>query len=98
MKQSQRQTKSKGKSGAPKGNRNAAKLGRDLKYQSYMSKLERSFFEEFFQLRFGRAARDDKELTQLARQLATQAIRREMVAEFERHEPGRTTRGSSEVF
>ena len=98
MKQSQRQTKSKGKSGAPKGNRNAAKLGQDLKYQSYMSKLERGFFEEFFELRFGRAAHEDKELTQLARQLATLAIRREMVQEFERHDPGRTTRGSSEVF
>jgi len=98
MEQSQRQTKSKNKSGAPKGNRNAAKLGRDLKYQSYMSKLERSFFEEFFELRYGRAARDDKELIGLARQLATQAIRREMVQEFERHDPGCTTRGSSEVF
>ena len=86
------------KGGAPKGNRNAAKLGEDLKYQMYMSKVRRGFFAEWFELKFGRAAISDKELVEAARQIADQAINREMVELFERHDPGRTSRGSSEVF
>jgi hypothetical protein len=86
------------KRGAPRGSRNAAKGGRDLKYQMYMSKTRRGFFEEYFTLRFGRPPSSDDELRELARQIAEQAITHSMVEEFERHDPGSTTRGSSEVF
>lgn len=91
-------SKSAGKRGAPKGSHNAAKLGRDLKYQMYMSKVRRGFFEEYFELKFGRPAFNDNELSDLARQIAEEAITHAMVEEFERVQPGRTTRGVSEAF
>jgi hypothetical protein len=91
-------THAKNKGGAPKGNSNATKLGKDLKYQSYMSKITRGFFEEFFELKFGRKPHNETELIQLARQIAENAIRAEMVQEFERQQPGRITSSSGEVF
>lgn len=63
-----------------------------------MSKVERGFFEKYFKLRFGRPARNNSELSKLARELAKDAIRHAMVEEFERHDPGRTSRGWSEVL
>ena len=49
-------------------------------------------------LKFGRPASDEDELRDLARQIAEEAINHAMVVEFERVEPGRTTRSSDEVF
>lgn len=92
------ESRARRKRGAPKGSRNAAKSGQDLKYQMYMSKVRRGFFEEYFELKFGRPASDEDELRDLARQIAEEAINHAMVVEFERVEPGRTTRSSGEVF
>lgn len=89
--------KVKRKRGAPKGNRNAAKVGDDLRFEMYLSKLRRGFFEEWFALKFGRPALGEDELREAARQLASTAIDRAMVEEFERHQSGRTS-GSGEVF
>lgn len=84
--------------GGQKGNRNAAKLGEGLRTELYLSKLRRGFLEEWFVLRFGRPALHEDELRQEVRQIANAAIDHALVEEFERHEPGRTTRGRSEVF
>ena len=89
--------KGKRRRGAPKGNRNAAKVGEDLRFEMYLSKLRRGFFEEWFALKFGRPPLGEDELREAARQLASTAIDRAMVEEFERHQPGRTS-GSGEVF
>lgn len=75
--------------GAQKGNRNAAKIGEDLRFEMYLSKLRRSFFEEWFQLKFGRPAINEDELREVARQVANAAIDRTMVEDFERLDPGR---------
>jgi hypothetical protein len=86
------------RAGAPKGNRNAAKIGEDLRFEMYLSKTRRGFFEEWFSLKFGRMALSEDELREAARQLANAAIDRAMVEEFERHQPGRTTSSGGEVF
>jgi hypothetical protein len=83
--------------GAPKGNRNAAKIGEDLRFEMFLSKPRRMFFEEWFNLRFGRPHLNENELRDAARQLANNAIDRAIVEEFERHHPGRTNSGG-EVF
>ena len=54
--------------------------------------------EEWITLRFGRAARDEDELREVVRQIANAALDHAFTIEFEKHDPGRTTRGSSEVF
>lgn len=83
--------------GAQKGNRNAAKLGEDLRFEMFLSKPRRMFFEEWFLLKFGRLALNEDELREAARQIANSAIDRAIVEEFERHQPGRTNSGG-EVF
>jgi hypothetical protein len=77
-----------GRGGAPKGNRNAAKMGSDLRLEMYLSKVKRGFFEEFFSLKYGRPPHHEEELRELFRQIAYSALDRAMVEEFERH--GRT--------
>jgi hypothetical protein len=83
--------------GAQKGNRNAAKAGEDLRWEMFLSKARRGFFEEWFLLRFGRLPYSDDELREAARQIANVAIDRAILEEFERHHPGRTNSGG-EVF
>lgn len=85
------------KRGAPRGNRNAAKLGQDLSFQIYISKLRRSFLEEWFELKFGKRA-TEFELREAVRQLANNAIDHAMVEEFERSQPGRISGSSGETF
>jgi hypothetical protein len=89
------QTKKRG--GAPKGNRNAAKLGEDLKLELYLSKMRRGLFEEWFELRFGKVASED-ELREAARTIANNAINQIMAEDFERYYPGRISGSSGEVF
>ena len=62
------------KGGAPKGNRNAAKVGRDLRLELYLSKVKCGFFEEFFILKFGRPPYSDDELREVARKIAYAAL------------------------
>jgi hypothetical protein len=81
--------------GAQKGNRNAAKIGEDLRFEMYFSKLRRAFFEEWFQLKFGRPAINEDELREVARHVANAAIDRAMVEDFERLNPRRL---AGEVF
>jgi hypothetical protein len=80
------------KKGAPKGNRNAAKVGEDLRFEMYLSKVRRRFLVEWFELKFGYVP-TDQELREAARNLANVAIDRAMVEEFEKHYPS-----SGEVF
>lgn len=84
--------------GAQKGNRNAAKIGDDLRVEFYLSKLRRGFLEEWFELKFGRKAFDDDELRQAVRQIANTALDHALIEEFEQHQPGRTSRGQIELF
>ena len=86
-----------GGGGAPKGNRNAAKIGADLRFEMFLSKPRRMFFEEWFNLRFGRPPLNENELREVARQLANTAIDRAIIEEYEQHQPGRTNSGG-EVF
>jgi hypothetical protein len=83
--------------GGQKGNRNAAKLGGDLRFEMFLSKPRRMFFEEWFVLKFGRIPLGEDELREAARQIANNAIDRAIVEEFERNQPGRTNSGG-EVF
>ncbi len=83
--------------GGQKGNRNAAKSGQELKFEMFLSKPRRMFFEEWFTLKYGRLPLGQDELREAARQLANAAIDRAIVEEFERHQPGRTNSGG-EVF
>lgn len=83
--------------GGQKGNRNAAKLGEELRFEMFLSKPRRMFFEEWFLLKFGRLALGEDELREAARQVANGAIDQAIVEEFERHQPGRTNSGG-EVF
>ena len=55
------------------------------------------FFEEWFLLKFGRLALGEDELREEARKLASAAIDRAIIDEFEKHQPGRTN-GGGEVF
>jgi hypothetical protein len=87
----------RGTAGAPRGNRNAAKVGDDLRLELFLSKPRRMFLEEWFTLKFGRAAADEDELREAVRKLANNAINQAIVEEFERHQPGRTSNGG-EVF
>ena len=48
--------------GAQKGNRNAAKLGDELRFEMFLSKPRRMFFEEWFLLKFGRLSLGEDEL------------------------------------
>lgn len=86
-----------GKVGAPKGNRNAAKVGEDLRFEMYLSKTRRGFFEEWFVLKFGRPPLGEDELREAARQIASIAIDRAIIEEFER-QPGRINQSGGEVF
>jgi hypothetical protein len=92
----QNEPKSQSRPGAPKGNRNAAKLGEDLRTEFYLSKVRRSFLEEWYLLKYGQPASED-ELREAIRVLANNAINQAIVEEFERHQPGRTNSGG-EVF
>jgi hypothetical protein len=83
--------------GAQKGNRNAAKPGEELRFEMFLSKPRRMFFEEWFLLKFGRLPLGDDELREAARQLANAAIDHAIVEEFEKRQPGRTNSGG-EVF
>ncbi len=96
MEQNKKANSRSKQAGAPKGNRNAAKVGEDLRFEMYLSKTRRGFLEEWYLLKFGRAASED-ELREVARGLANSAIDRALVTEFELHEPGRTTK-NGEVF
>jgi hypothetical protein len=86
----------KGKAGAPRGNRNAAKVGEDLRLELYLSKIRRGFLEEWYELRFGVRPTEDQ-LRESVRQFANKAIDRAILEEFEHHHPGRTV-PSGEVF
>ena len=83
--------------GGQKGNRNAAKLGQELRFEMFLSKPRRMFFEEWFTLKYGRLPLGEDELREAARKLANAAIDRAIVEEFELHQPGRTNSGG-EVF
>ncbi len=83
--------------GAQKGNRNAAKVGEDLRLELYLSKWRRRFLEEWFVLKFGRPATGEDELRETVRQVALAALDRAFVEEFERNQPGKTSTGG-EVF
>jgi len=83
--------------GAQKGNRNAAKVGEDLRLELFLSKTRRGYFEEWFVLRFGRAVFSEDELRETARNLALAAIDKAIVDEFEKYLPGHTSSGG-ELF
>lgn len=83
--------------GGQKGNRNAAKVGEDLRVELYLSKIKRGFFEEWFEMTNGRKPYSEDELREAARKIATAAIDRAIVEEFEKRQPGRTNSGG-EVF
>lgn len=70
--------------GAPQGNRNAAKIGTDLRWEMYLPKFKRTFLEEYFRLTYGRHPTED-ELRAVARQIAYAAIDHALVEEFEKH-------------
>src|SRR3954462_5051096 len=82
--------------GGQKGNRNAAKPGEELRFEMFLSKPRRMFFEEWFLLKFGRLALGEDELREAARQLANTAIDQAIVEEFKLRYPDRF--GGSEVF
>ena len=92
----EKEKEKKGKAGAPRGNRNAAKLGEDLRLELYLSKIRRGFLEEWYELRNGSKPTEDQ-LRESVRQLANRAIDQAILEEFERHQPGRTV-PSGEVF
>ena len=97
IKKTNEEKSSKGRAGAPKGNRNAAKLGEDLRIELFLSKPRRLFLEEWFTLKFGRPAFSEDELREAIRTLVNNAINRAIVEELERHHPGRTN-SDGEVF
>jgi hypothetical protein len=75
----------------------SVKLGEDLRFEMYLSKIRQGFLEEWYLLKFGRSATSEDELREAARQIVTVALDRAFVEEFERYQPGRTT-PSGEVF
>jgi hypothetical protein len=83
--------------GAPKGNRNAAKPGEDLRIEFYLSKVRRQLLIEWFELRFGFSP-NEEQLSEALRQILNTALNHEMVEEFEKHRPGSTKGGYGEVF
>ena len=85
------------KGGAPKGNRNAAKSGEDMRIEFYLSKVRRQLLSEWFELRFGFSPNEDQ-LREALRQILNTALNHEMVEEFEKHRPGSTKGGYGEVF
>lgn len=88
----------KGPGGAPLGNRNAAKVGRELRLELYLSKFRRKHFEKYFYLKNGRTHFDDEELRETFRRLAYAALDQLMMEEFERHQPGSISSSSGETF
>ena len=83
--------------GAPKGNSNAAKIGKDLKVELYLSKMRQGLFEEWFELHFGKEPSED-ELREAARSITNDAINKIMAQKFERYYPGQIGGSGSEVF
>ncbi len=84
--------------GAQRHNRNAAKVGEDLRLELYLSKVRRKFFEEWFEMTTGRKVRDEEELREAVRRLANVAIDRAILEEFERRQPSRVWGSSGETF
>lgn len=89
--------KKKNVGGAPKGNRNAAKSGEDLRIEFYLSKVRRQLLMEWFELCFGFSP-NEEQLREALRQLLNMALDRTMAEEFEKHRPGSTKGGYGEVF
>ena len=85
-------------SGGQPGNGNAIRPGNDLRFEMFLSKTRRGFFEEYFELQYGRPARSEDELRQVVRRLANNAIDHAMAEVFERMQPGRVTQSMGEVF
>jgi hypothetical protein len=85
------------KGGAPKGNRNAAKSGEDLRIEFYLSKVRRQLLSEWFELRFGFSP-SEEQLREALRQVLNMALDHTMAEEFEKHRPGSTKGGYGEVF
>lgn len=74
------------KKGAPKGNRNAAKAGEDLRFEMYLPKFKRMFLEEYIRLKWGYQP-SEEQLRRVARDIASAAIDHALVEEFDRHPP-----------
>ncbi len=68
----------KGGGGAPKGNRNAARLGQDLKFEMFLSKTRRNMLEEYCLFKF-RHLPPEEELRAIAREIAYAAIDQECI-------------------
>jgi hypothetical protein len=86
--------KSKGKRGAPKGSRNAAKPGEDLRLELHFSKPRRFFLAQWYEQQYGYKPSDD-ELREVARRLALTAIDNIVWEDYHRRHPNGT---GGEVF
>jgi hypothetical protein len=79
-------TNSGRKRGAPKGSRNAAKPGEDLRLELFFSKSRRYFLEEWYESQFGRKPTEE-DLREAARTLALRAIDQVIIDDYERKHP-----------
>lgn len=92
----QQEKQSKARPGAPRGNRNAAKVGEDLRVEVYLSKVRRGFLEEWYVMKYGKQP-NEEDLREAVRLISSNALTQALIEEFERHQPGRTSSGG-EVF
>ena len=85
------------KRGAPKGSRNAAKPGEDLRLELFFSKSRRFFLKDWYENQFGRTPTEEQ-LREAARNLAQNAINQIIMEDYERRHPELFKSGRSEVF
>jgi hypothetical protein len=86
--------KVKRKRGAPKGSRNAAKPGEDLRLELHFSKPRRFFLAQWYEQQYGYKPSDD-ELREVARRMALTAIDNIVWEDYHRRHPNGT---GGEVF
>lgn len=85
------------KRGAPKGSRNAAKPGEDLRLELFFSKSRRFFLKDWYENQFGRTPTEEQ-LREAARSLAQNAINQIIMEDYERRHPELFKSGRGEVF
>jgi hypothetical protein len=85
------------KRGAPKGSRNAAKPGEDMRLELFFSKSRRFFLKDWYENQFGRTPTEEQ-LREAARNLAQNAINQIIMEDYERRHPELFKSGRSEVF
>ncbi len=84
------------KRGAPRGSRNAAKPGEDLRLELFFSKSRRFFLEEWYENQFG-CKPTEAQLRETARNLALNAIDRLVWEDYRQRHPELLNSGG-EVF